>query len=184
MNGKCRPSGCSRQSGFTLFEIVVVILIIGVLVTFAIDRMLQLQIDAERVSVQQVVGVLNAAVNLQAAELVVSKGVDSIRSLANTNPMQYLQELPYNYIGLKNDSSAVNNPQGNWYFDPEQEVLVYTVKNTNYFETALPGTPRIRLKVELVYENGINSINKGRVRGVTVHALDTYRWKLSGPDEN
>lgn len=135
----------SKQQGFTLFEIVIVVLIIGVLMTFAIDRMLQLQITAERVSVQHMIGTLSSAVNLQGAELVVEKGLGSLKSLENTNPMQYLSELPYNYIGIKSDSTSGQLPTQSWYFDPQLSILVYTVQNKNYFESSLEGVPRIRL---------------------------------------
>lgn len=169
----------SRQRGFTLFEMVIVILLIGLMMIVAIDRMLQLHIGAERVSVQQVIGAVRGAVNLQAAELVVEKGLDSIRTLENTNPMQYLSELPYNYLGIHNDNDAAEKPPGSWYFDPEQNILVYTVVNTNYFETSLQGTPRIRLQVELIYKDETRRGRYGLVRGITVNSIDAYHWKYN-----
>ena len=99
-----------KQHGFTLFELIVVILLVGVFMSFAIDRMLRIQIDAERVSVQQTIATLKSAVILQVGEMVVNNGINSIATLENTNPMNYLQELPYNYSGLKSDQEAANYP--------------------------------------------------------------------------
>jgi prepilin-type N-terminal cleavage/methylation domain-containing protein len=178
MSRKTISGAMSLQRGFTLFEIVVVILLIGVLMTMAIDRMLQLQVIAEKVSVQQMIGNLQGAVNLQAAELIVDKGLDSVRSLAGTNPMQYLQVPPANYIGLKDDNNAAQLPQESWYFDTKQNILVYTVKNTDYFETTLVGAPRIRLRVELIFKDN-NGRGAGQVRGINVNSLDEYRWKFN-----
>jgi prepilin-type N-terminal cleavage/methylation domain-containing protein len=178
MNRKKITGVISLQRGFTLFEIVVVILLIGVLMTMAIDRMLQLQVVAEKVSVEQMLGNLQGAVNLQAAELVVDKGLASMKSLAGTNPMEYLQVPPANYIGLRNDTDAAQLPQESWYFDTKQNILVYTVKNTDYFETSLVGTPRIRLRVELIFKDN-NGRGAGQVRGINVNSLDEYRWKFN-----
>ena len=166
----------NKQQGFTLFEFVFVILLIGVMMSFAIDRLLQLQVDAERVSVQQVIGALKSAVNLQAAEVVVSDGLDSIRSLENTNPMSYLSELPYNYLGLKNDADASDHSLASWYYDTNKNLLVYKVKNTNYFATTLDGTPRIRLRVTLVYKDEVSRGRNAKVRGIGVKSLNEYNW--------
>lgn len=169
----------SKQHGFSLFEIVVVVLLVGVLMIVAIDRMLQLQIESERVSVQHIIGVLNSAVNLQAAELIVDRGLNSIRSLENTNPLSYLSELPHNYSGLKSDKDANQHDVASWYYDPQQNILVYKVKNRNYFETSLVGTARIRLKIVLLYKEEISHGRNSKIRGISVKSLDAYRWKSS-----
>ena len=89
-----------EQRGFSLFELVVVVLLIGVLMSFAMDRLMRMQVDAERVSVQYVIGALESAVNLQVAEIVVRQGLDAIRSLQDRNPMSFLSKTPVNYIGV------------------------------------------------------------------------------------
>lgn len=169
-------SAPKQQSGFTLFEIIVVVLLIGVFMTFAIDRMLKLQIAAERVSVQQVIAALQSAVNLETAELVVSKGLSSIRTFENTNPMKYLSDLPYNYLGEMKTDVADETQTGSWYFDVQTHTLVYIVRNVNYFETSAPGVPRIRLQVVPVYKDDQRG-RAGKIRGVTIKSLDQYSWK-------
>lgn len=176
MNRHRQHNAPKQQKGFTLFEIVVVVLLIGILMTFAIDRMLRLQIAAERVSVQQVIAALQSAVNLEAAELVVSKGLNSIRTFENSNPMNYLTDLPYNYIGEMSDNISHENHTNSWYFDAQQHTLVYIVKNVSYFETSVSGTPRIRLQVVPVYKDNDHG-RAGKIRGITIKSLDTYSWK-------
>lgn len=175
MSVKTSFNSFKKQQGFTLFELVVVVLLVGVFMSFAIDRMLRIQIDAERVSVQQTIAALKSAVHLQTAEMVVKKGLNSIKTLENTNPMNYLQELPYNYLGIKNDSMANHYQAASWYYDPKQNILVYTVRNTNYFVTSLSGTPRIRLKIEALYQGSVSG--KDKIRGVSLKSLDEYFWK-------
>ena len=167
----------NKQHGFSLFELVVVVLLVGVFMTFAIDRMLRLQIEAERVSVQRVIASLKSAVNLQAAEMVVNEGINSIKTLERTNPMNYLQEQPYNYLGTKNDSQAGDHPLASWYYDPALSALVYKVKNTDYFVSRLSGTPRIRLKVEAIYKQDHSHKENTKVRGISLNSMDDYFWK-------
>lgn len=167
----------NKQHGFSLFELVVVVLLVGIFMIFAIDRMLRIQIDAERVSVQHVIASLKSAVNLQAAESVVSKGLSSIRTIENTNPMNYLQELPYNYLGAKNDQQVNHYPLASWYYDPLLNILVYKVKNINYFVSTLPGTPRIRLKIEMIYQQEAGHGQNKKVRGISLKSMDDYSWQ-------
>ena len=171
------PVTLSKQCGFSLFEIIIVVLLIGVMMSIAIDRMLQLQIVAERVSVQQLLGTLKGVVNLQAADIVVHKGLSSMRTLEKSNPMLYLQEPPKNYLGIKDDRDAGQLKKGIWYFDPNKNILVYIVENTDYFVTSLSGTPRIRFQVSLIYKNNIDTGRADEIRGVTVKSLDDYHWK-------
>ncbi len=167
-----------KQHGFTLFELIVVVLLVGVFMSFAIDRMLRIQVDAERVSVQQTIAALKGAVNLQVADIIVKQGLNSVTALENTNPINYLQEPPYNYLGLKSDQEVAYYPLASWYYDPQQKMLVYKVKNTGYFSNSLPGMSRIRLKVVAIYQNGSSQQENNTIRGVSVKSMDDYSWKL------
>ena len=170
-----------RIRGFTLFELVVVILLIGIFMIAAINSLLRLQIEAERVSVLHVVGALNSAINLEAANLVLQEGLSSIKKLENSNPMDYLSELPFTYLGLRSDLTAASLTPDSWYFDPDQKILVYKVKNRDFFRSDLSGTPRIRFKVSLVYRN--NAINGPltTIQGVHLRSLDHYTWIKNKP---
>lgn len=166
-----------RQSGLSLFEIVLVILIIGVLMSMAVDRLVLLQIETERVSVQHVIGTLDSAVYVQTAETVLKQGLASLRTLENTNPMGYLAKLPHNYVGVRTGDAARNVAVSNWYFDPVKEVLVYRVKNKKYFESDIEGEPRIRLKLTLVYRDGVESSRGNNIQGIKLRSLHKYNWK-------
>jgi prepilin-type N-terminal cleavage/methylation domain-containing protein len=167
--------------GFTLFELVVVILLIGIFMIFAIDSLLRLQVEAERVSVQHVVGSLNSAINLEASRLVLDEGVASLKKLENSNPMDYLAEIPFTYLGARSDLGTASLPADSWYFDPNQKILVYKVKNHKNFRSDLSGTPRIRFRVTLVYRN--NAINgpATTIQGIHLQSLDNYTWIRNKP---
>ena len=167
----------TTQRGFSLFELVVVILLIGVLMSFAMDRLMRVQVDAERVSVQYVIGALDSALSLQVAEIVVRQGLGAIRSLQDQNPMGFLSKTPVNYFGTRKDDAVDRPRESGWYFDTDKKILVYTVKNTKYFHSSVEGRPRIRLQLELVYQDAGDSENKS-IRGIRLESLDEYNWLL------
>lgn len=175
---KCYQARLDKQRGFSLFEMVLVVLLIGVLVTIAVDRLLQLQIEAERISVRHVIGTLESAVYLQVAEMVVKQGLDSVRQLENANPMDYLQKLPNNYVGVKNSEAASQVPVLNWYFDSVDDVLVYKVQNKKYFESEIEGEPRIILKLFLVFRDDVKSRRSSNIQGIKLGSLHEYSWKI------
>ena len=167
-----------KQSGITFFEIVVVVLLAGLLMSFAIERIVQLQIVAEKVAVEQNLVQFKSAVSLEFAERIVKKGRSSVSDLENTNPISYLSELPYNYIGEKFDNDAEILPLESWYFDTRQNILVYKVKNIKNFDSSLDGIPRIRFKIKLLTDDNNNKQDK-LIRGVTVKSLEKYQWNLN-----
>lgn len=176
MTGHTLIFNIRKSRGFSLFELVVVIILIGIFMVFAIDNLMRLQVDAERVSVQHVVGSLNSAINLEAAERVVKQGVSSLQGLENTNPINYLSEPPFSYAGLYSDIAAASAANASWYFDPDAKILVYKVRNQKYFKSELDGTPRIRFKVTLVYSDNATTGPASSIRGVLLQSLDTYNW--------
>ena len=61
-----------QQSGFTLIELVIVIVILGLLAATALPRFIDVTHDARRASVQGVAGGLRSAVSLAKAQVLVS----------------------------------------------------------------------------------------------------------------
>lgn len=165
-----------QQKGMGLFELVVVVVIISILMIYAIDRMQNLFLNMEKVSVLRVIGSLNSAINLQAAERVVEQGIEGIKTLENSNPMDFLSQVPHSYIGLISDQQVEQLPASSWYFDNDKKILGYIVNNKQHFDTALKGVPRARFKVTLLYSETALGGSE-RIQGIALTNLDEYRWK-------
>ena len=171
-------TGLSKQDGITFFEIVVVVLLVGILMSFAIERLMQLQVVSEKVSVEQNLVAFNSAMHIEMAQRVIKSGIKSIREMENTNPVSYLSDIPYNYIGVKSEKDASLLPVESWYYDSWQNILVYKVRNIEYFETKLSGIPRIRFKIVPVYNETNSPRQKRIIRSVKVKSLDDYQWNF------
>lgn len=80
----------NRIKGFSLFELVVVLTIIGVLIAIAIDKLPAWQEQAERAAMQNVVGSLNSALGIKLASYLLGNDLAGVRALQGSNPMDQL----------------------------------------------------------------------------------------------
>jgi prepilin-type N-terminal cleavage/methylation domain-containing protein len=97
------------QKGFTLTEIIVIILIVGLLVALAIAKYVSLTKDVEKASVQSVIGSLRSALSLYSAKQIVSN-----QPITAHNPFDDLSAKPPNYAGAFGDVDLSSCPSGYW----------------------------------------------------------------------
>jgi general secretion pathway protein G len=159
---------------------VVVITVIGILITVAGSRLWGLQVDAERVAMEQVLGNLRSALGIDVATYLVAGDLAGMQTLEGSNPMDRLAEVPSNYLGTVNGTSLADTAGGAWYFDARSRALVYRVRNADYFRGGA-GTPaQARFAVQLVYEDRSPSRASGsghrEIVGARFVALEPYVW--------
>lgn len=166
--------------GFSLFELLVVIVIVSILMIIAISRLLALQVDAERVVMESTVGALRSGLGIKVAESIVKHKVSALPAYEDSNPMNLLAEIPRNYLGEIEAADPYILEKGSWYFDKKAKNLIYVVDNTGYFSGGTDDPPRARFKVRLVYAdiNGDGIFNSGvdSIEGLRLVALESYRW--------
>ena len=169
------------QNGFTLLELVVVILIISILGLFAIDRILAIRALAEQSSVKQLVGTIKSALGLEVARLALEGRLASVAKLNKSNPIKLLSQKPNNYIGEKKGSKNINQA-GIWYFDKNQKALVYHINYNESFSSPLKGTPRIRYRIKLVYndrnKNKRFDVRSDGISGLDLVPIEKFSWAI------
>ncbi len=168
------------QRGFSLLELTVVICLIAILVALAADRLGRLRVEAERVAMLQVVGSIQSAMGIELARRVVRGGLQFVAELDGSNPMDLLSKQPENYLGELRNVGLETLPPASWYYDAEQRVLIYIVKNTDYFATPLQGVPRARFRFQLDYQdrdgNGAFESGTDDLGGFRLVAIEDFRW--------
>lgn len=164
--------------GFTLLEVVIVIVIISLLMTLAISRLMAMRVDAERVAMESVLGTLRSAIGIKVAEHIVKHDVAGLRALEGSNPMDRLSEIPKNYLGEVQGATALE--PGNWYFDRNSRALVYLPHHAAHFTGGVGDPPRARFAIKLVYEdknrNGTWDSGAEVIEGLRLTTLEPYRW--------
>lgn len=170
----------ARQSGFSLLELVIVVILVALLFLFAFDRLMPLRGQAEGVQVASVVGTLRSALGLEVARRIVDEGPKAIVGLQGANPMDLLQEKPNRYVGEHAGAFSQDIEGGNWYFDPDSGVLRYRVRFPQYLENA-PAPPvelswQVRLQYADAQGNGRYDPAVDRLQGVSLVPLDAHRW--------
>jgi prepilin-type N-terminal cleavage/methylation domain-containing protein len=174
--------GCIRlcHRGFSLLELVIVIVIISVLLVMAISRLLALQVDAERVTMEMVAGTLRSSIGMKVAQSIVELKVANLSALEGSNPMALLAETPHNYLGERDGVDPAALEDGNWYFDRQAKVLVYLVRNKGFFAGGLTNPSRARFALRLVYSdkngNGVFDQGVDAIEGLRLSPVEAYSW--------
>ena len=169
------------ERAFSLLELLIVIVIISVLLVMAIDRLLALRFEAERVTVQSVIAAMRSGLYIEFAAAAAGGRSSSIDAARGSNPMLRLSERPEGYAGeFFGPDPALFDP-GTWYFDTRDRALVYVVRFPEQFVTPLGGPPRVRLAVEPDYDdldrNGRFDPGRDPVRGLKLVPLESFYWK-------
>jgi prepilin-type N-terminal cleavage/methylation domain-containing protein len=167
--------------GLTLFELVVVVCVVGVLAAIYFDRLLAYQERAEKSAMEQVAAAVRSALYLRvAAYLARGRTPQDLSELTRQNPMDWLAEKPASYIGMYYGAPEGEATSGAWYFDAADKSLVYVPKRTRYFEPEDRDRHEIRFKARVNY--GILPGEEGKERpieGLRQFGLDVvtpYLW--------
>jgi prepilin-type N-terminal cleavage/methylation domain-containing protein len=169
------------ERGFSLLELLIVVVIISVLMVVAIDKLLKLRYEAEHVMVQSVVGALRSALYVEFSASTARGEKNRLDSLRGSNPMLRLSEKPDTYAGeFYGPDPAVFEP-GTWYFDTRDHALVYVLRFPEQFVSSLSGPPRVRFRIEPDYEdidhNGRYDPGRDPLLGLKLVPLEPFSWK-------
>lgn len=177
----------SDQSGFTLFELILVIVLVGLLFLIASWRLLPLRGDAEAAHVAATVGALRSALGLEVAERIVEDSLESAAELDRGNPMELLAQLPARYIGEVPSARGADIPAGSWYYDRSTRQLRYRVRFPQYLAHPPHDEPvELSWQVRLRYldNDGDERYNAqaDSLRGIALVAMDNPQWP--DPEDN
>ena len=177
-----------KQRGFSFLELILVIAIISLLFTVAVDKLLILKVEAERTAMAQILGSLRSAMGIQVASHISNDTIKELIESENSNPMDWLSEKPENYIGVLDEPDPTDIELRSWYFDSYNKHLVYRVSSGEYFKSSLKGAKRARFRVNLDYtdvnEDGEFNENIDEIHGLTLQSIEPYKWLAEPIDIN
>lgn len=167
--------------GFTLFELIIVIVLIGLLFATAWWRLMPLRGDAEAAHVKTTIGTLRSALGLEVSERLVKRQAEHASLLNGSNPMHLLASVPGNYLGEFEAIDRVDIPPGNWYFLSATGQLRYRVRFPRYLlpeglEPPVDLAWKIRLRFHDNNENGRFDAATDVMKHIELEALHHATW--------
>ncbi len=169
-----------RAPGFSLIELAVVVVIVGILAGVLLDRLMPLLGRAERASFLQMEADLQSALLLEAAEQITSGDTSRLAELAAGNPMRLFMKPPPNYVGSLRAGETDAAPRASWYFDERDGLLAYRVGRHARFDSLGAASDRIEFRVALIFEDrdGDSRFDPARDRfeGLKLEPTHAYRW--------
>lgn len=151
------PGGRAGR-GFTLFELAVVVAVIGVLMVVLLSRLAFYRDQAELLAYEQTVNALRTEVQLQVYALMIAGRTKDIAALAGQNPMNWLAQKPANYLGEFDAPDIKKLVSGNWFFDRSDGILVYLLNQRNIFDAKDSELPKFKVSFSKGSENVAGSV--------------------------
>jgi len=137
----------SSDRGFTLIELVIIIVIIGILAAVAIPKFLELRGEAEQAAVQNMVSSLESAMSIYASRQFMNGNTPTVH-----NPFDDLSNIPENYNGVQNPVTPANTPAGTWSFRTSGNWIMYHPRKPITGGWSNGGTRFIIYQVQVVTE--------------------------------
>lgn len=173
--GGMRGGAGKYQRGFTLFELVVYILVVSIVFTAGFRRFSEFPSGAERANFQAIMMQLKAGVNMQMMNSI-ARGDWNELEIDGSNPMDLMLETPVNYIGEFSLVDPAAMPERVWYFDNVRGELVYLANDSEGLFAIVDGvrepTDQIRFRITAKYRNG-----ERRWEGLQLEAVIPYDWE-------
>jgi len=147
-----RGQAAECQTGFTLFELIVVVCIVSVMAAFLLNRLQVYKEGAEKAAMQQTSAAIKSALQLRVAAYLIAGRDNQIETLRLENPVSWLQEKPQNYAGEFHADAYARIRPGSWYFDLASREFIYVVELGDNFRPGPDARKWVRYKVRIEYD--------------------------------
>ncbi|MDR2259980.1 MAG: prepilin-type N-terminal cleavage/methylation domain-containing protein [Azoarcus sp.] len=174
-----RTSAARAQRGLTLIELMVCCLLALFLFLGYLRATRHYQEEMEEISVRLTISRIQVGMALEwARRISTNENRQGIEELAGANPVRWLDEPPYNYLGELKAPRLEKLEPGRWLFDLSRKELVYIVDNGDNLtlKNSFEGVKALRWSVRLAAESGEEKNTApefGELKLVPVHE---YRW--------
>lgn len=191
----------------TRLELVIAWSIIAMFVGVFTRYMLVVFARAERTMVNATIINMNTALKHHAAMAIMRGDQNLIAQLQDLNPLtriQFLQQAyseveeilavdlnilgntlfvkPPNYIGELSNADPAEIEAGNWYFDLEEKILIYRIRNAEFFYADSNGVPSLKFKIAIDYNdrNGDHQFtpNIDEFLSIRLQSHGQYTWLI------
>ena len=168
-----------KTRGFTLIELIVVVAVVGMLATIALDRLIWFQGQAEKANMEYTASMIKSGLWMSAASLMMAERSEEIANLAKRNPIDLLAQKPENYLGALDGTNLAVLQRGKWFYDTKQQQVIYVVDQRYNFKPEVANDFAVRYAAKVIYgEMELTQGNKTPyIAGITLVPLSKYKWQ-------
>jgi general secretion pathway protein G len=175
------PGKRGAGTGFTLLELAIVVAVVAVLASVALERLLRYAELAEKSAMEQTIAAMKSALSLRFAAYYLKGRSEAIRSLPEENPMDWLAERPPNYLGALWNPPYADLERPSWYYDRAVKQLVYLPLRTRHLAQAADGETRIRYRVIVDWGASVQAGSLTQLERLGIDPVVRYDWFESLP---
>lgn len=175
-----------RASGFTILELLTSCIVISIVAGVLLHRLAYYEEVSEKAQMEYTIAQLNSALRVRMATMMTQGRLQQLASLAQENPIDWLDTRPTNYTDHPLTHKAVKREAGIWYFDRARHRLVYMISTGDNFsmpdeagQTARPTARQIELQVRLIKAGSSDTGNQSATPPIVNAVLEVvrpYRW--------
>lgn len=185
---KARTKSREHNSGFTLFEMVVVICSIVILYMVAEQRLNELPAAAERANFYAILEQIKTGMNFEMITHIANRDFRGLENLVGANPMDFMLDPPRNYRGEMDLVTDRNSTRRSWYFETSTGELVYVVGGNSIedVEVTVATVPvnlgQIRFRIENVVDSrqeeagSASPVSRNAWQGLLLQPVRPYEW--------
>lgn len=177
--GRGVASSSRRAHGFSLFELLVVLCVIGILFALFANRIIFYQELAEKSAMEATVGNLQSTLNLQFSQIQTRGQPSDVDMLLIDNPVKWLQKPPSNYAGEFYDATPSSVAPGHWLFDLKSRELIYVMQHTEHFHPNATGRFWVRFHAVRQDQKSVLASLQDAPRQLTAllfEPVEPYAW--------
>jgi prepilin-type N-terminal cleavage/methylation domain-containing protein len=165
----------ARGRGFSLFELIIAIIVASVLATVLLNRLAFYQELAEKAAMESTLRTIKTGLQIRLAELIVTNRQGLATEIETEDPVRWLDDKPPNYRGAYR---APAEP-GSWYFDTTERQLVYMVRTGDRLILATgEGAKQLRFRAKLLKSPvKVAGGTVEGVAGVSLLSISPYQWQ-------
>jgi general secretion pathway protein G len=165
-----------REKGFSLLELAVVAIVVGIVFAVLMHRIQIVQEAAEKTSVETMIIRMRMILQYRVGQMRIQLREARLPELIGSNPVDLMETPPPGYVGVLSGPDVNAVPAGSWYFDKLSGELRYKPLRSRHFSMAPGERSEIRLRIASTYRDDKAKTLNRPLEGIRLTLVSPYTW--------